>query len=45
VGLLIASGLVQVNGEIERRKRRKLYPGDRVATGKNRLKVVTVLQE
>ena len=39
-GLLIAAGLVRVNGEIERRKRRKLYPGDRVATDKDRLMVV-----
>lgn len=44
-GLLIAAGLVRVNGEIERRKRRKLYPGDRVATGEKRLEVVTVLQK
>lgn len=28
--LLIAEGLVTVNGEIERRRGRKLYPGDRV---------------
>ena len=39
-GLLIAAGLVRVNGEIERRKRRKFYPGDRVVTDKDRLMVV-----
>lgn len=39
-GLLIAAGLVRVNGEIELRKRRKLYPGDRVTTDKDRLMVV-----
>lgn len=28
--LLISEGLVRVNGEIETRRGRKLYPGDRV---------------
>lgn len=27
---LIADGLVRVNGEVETRKRRKIYPGDRI---------------
>lgn len=27
---LIADGFVRVNGEVETRKRRKIYPGDRV---------------
>lgn len=29
--LLIADGQVRVNGEIETRRGRKLYPGDRIA--------------
>ena len=29
--ILIAEGLVKVNGEVELRRGRKLYPGDRVA--------------
>ena len=29
--ILIAEGLVTVNGEVELRRGRKLYPGDRVA--------------
>ncbi len=28
--LIIADGLVSVNGEVETRRGRKLYPGDRV---------------
>ena len=31
--LIIADGLVQVNGEVELRRGRKLYPGDRVSVG------------
>lgn len=27
---LIADGFVRVNGEVETRKRRKIYPGDRI---------------
>jgi ribosome-associated protein len=32
--LLIADGQVLVNGEVELRRGRKLYPGDRVAVGR-----------
>ncbi len=32
--VVITEGLVRVNGEIETRRGRKLYPGDRVETGK-----------
>lgn len=31
--LIIADGLVSVNGEVELRRGRKLYPGDRVRLG------------
>ncbi len=31
--MLIAEGEVAVNGEVELRRGRKLYPGDRVAIG------------
>jgi len=31
--LLIADGQVKVNGEVETRRGRKLYPGDKVAIG------------
>ncbi len=31
--LLITDGQVLVNGEVEQRRGRKLYPGDRVAVG------------
>ena len=31
--LVITEGLVTVNGEVELRRGRKLYPGDRVALG------------
>ena len=30
---LIADGLVRVNGRIETRKRKKIYPGDTIETG------------
>lgn len=33
--ILIAEGQVQVNGEVELRRGRKLYPEDRVGLGKN----------
>ena len=33
--IIIADGLVQVNGTIENRRGRKLYPGDRVALGEH----------
>ncbi len=32
--VLITGGMVRVNGEVETRRGRKLYPGDRVETGK-----------
>ncbi len=32
--MVIMEGLVRVNGEIETRRGRKLYPGDRVETAK-----------
>ena len=32
--LIIADGLVRVNGEVELRRGRKLYPGDRVSIGR-----------
>jgi ribosome-associated protein len=31
--IIISEGLVRVNGEVETRRGRKLYPGDRVETG------------
>jgi ribosome-associated protein len=31
--LLISDGGIRVNGEVELRRGRKLYPGDRVETG------------
>ena len=30
---MIADGLVEVNGKIETRKRKKIYPGDTIQTG------------
>ena len=32
--MMIAEGYVSVNGEVETRRGRKLYPGDRVVYGK-----------
>lgn len=32
--MMIAEGYVSVNGEVEMRRGRKLYPGDRVVYGK-----------
>lgn len=37
---VIADGLVTVNGEIETRKRKKIFPGDVVAFAGNRLQVI-----
>jgi len=37
---LISQGLAWVNGEVETRKRRKLYPGDLVSCGGVELRVV-----
>lgn len=31
--VMIMEGMVKVNGEVETRRGRKLYPGDRIATG------------
>lgn len=39
---MIADGLVQVNGEPELRKRRKLYPGDLVAVHDRVLRIVAI---
>ena len=30
---MIADGLVEVNGSIEKQKRKKIYPGDTIKTG------------
>lgn len=37
--LMIAEGYIKVNGEVELRRGRKLYPGDRVMFGKKILSV------
>lgn len=37
--VVIAEGMVRVNGERELRRGRKLYPGDRVEVGGNVFKV------
>lgn len=37
--VIIAEGMVRVNGERELRRGRKLYPGDRVEVGGNVFKV------
>lgn len=37
--LLITGGEVKVNGEVEQRRGRKLYPGDRIEAGR---KIFTV---
>ena len=39
---MIAEGYVSVNGEVELRRGRKLYPGDRVAFGKRKFMVESV---
>ena len=39
---MIAEGYVSVNGEVELRRGRKLYPGDRVVFGKRIFSVETV---
>jgi ribosome-associated protein len=36
---VITGGEVRVNGEVEQRRGRKLYPGDRVEFGKSRFLV------
>ncbi|NLZ17783.1 MAG: RNA-binding S4 domain-containing protein [Desulfobulbaceae bacterium] len=37
---MVSEGLVQVNGVVELRKRRKLYPGDLVQVQDNILRIV-----
>jgi len=37
--IIIGDGLVSVNGEIENRRGRKLYPGDRVELGGHKFTV------
>jgi len=37
--IIIAEGLVSVNGQVETRRGRKLYPGDQVVCGRNRFTV------
>ncbi|MBC2715143.1 MAG: RNA-binding S4 domain-containing protein [Desulfobacteraceae bacterium] len=37
---MIADGLVTVNGEIETRKRKKIFPGDVVEFDGNKLQVI-----
>jgi ribosome-associated protein len=37
--LVVASGLVAVNNEVELRRGRKLYPGDRVRFGNDEFRV------
>jgi ribosome-associated protein len=39
--IVITDGLVVVNGETERRRGRKLYPGDRVTLGEHEFVVTT----
>lgn len=36
---MIAEGYISVNGEVEFRRGRKLYPGDRVVYGKKRFTI------
>jgi ribosome-associated protein len=40
--LLIADGQVKVNGEIETRKRKKIFPGDVVEFAGNRLQIFQI---
>jgi len=40
--LMIAEGYISVNGEVEMRRGRKLYPGDLVIFGKRRFSVESV---
>ncbi len=37
--VVISNGLVQVNGQLETQKRKKLYPGDEVVFQKHRVKI------
>lgn len=43
--LAIADGMVQVNGEIETRKRRKIFSGDIIGFGDERMKMLYVPQK
>lgn len=38
---MIADGLVSVNDHIETRKRKKIYPGDIIVVGHNRLEMIS----
>jgi ribosome-associated protein len=42
--LIIADRLVRVNGQVELRRGRKLYPGDRVTLGGNEFTVEKAMQ-
>lgn len=37
--IIIAEGLVSVNGQVETRRGRKLYPGDQIVYGRKRFTV------
>jgi ribosome-associated protein len=37
--MMIAEGYIRVNGEVELRRGRKLYPGDQVVYGKRRFTI------
>lgn len=37
--IVIADGLVRVNGEVELRRGRKLYPGDKIDLGEHEFQV------
>lgn len=37
--MVIADGLVRVNGAVELRRGRKLYPGDKIALGEHEFQV------
>lgn len=38
--LMIDEGLVRVNGEVETRKRKKIFSGDTIEFGQDKLKIV-----
>ncbi len=40
--MLIQDGLVTVNGEVDERRGRKLYPGDIIELEKNQVKVISL---
>ena len=37
--MVIADGLVRVNGEVELRRGRKLYPGDKIGLGEHEFRI------